>query len=71
MKHLSGKEMKAGDLVRLQRYRANSLNDEDNLYVGIYLRTQPNGAWVIECGFQKVGRFSPNFWTCEVVSENR
>ncbi len=63
--------MKAGDLVRLQRYRANSLNDDDNLYVGIYLRTQPNGGWVIECGFQKVGRFSPKFWTCEVISENR
>ena len=61
--------MKAGDLVRLQRYRANSLNDDDNLYVGVYLH-QEDGTWFVECGFQRVGRFSPDFWTCEVVSAN-
>tara|TARA_Y100000310_G_C19978783_1_gene488792 strand:+ start:74 stop:286 length:213 start_codon:yes stop_codon:yes gene_type:complete len=67
MKPLSGKEMKVGDLVRLQRYRANSLNDEDNLYIGIYLKEE-YGDWYVECGFRKTGRFSPDFWTCEVVN---
>ena len=61
--------MKAGDLVRLQRYRANRLNDDDNLYVGIYLREE-DGLWFVACGFQRTGRFSPDFWTCEVVSAN-
>ena len=67
MKHSSGEEMKAGDLVRLQRYRANSLNDEDNLYVGVYLKEE-YGDWYVECGFQKTGRFNPDFWKCEVVN---
>tara|TARA_R110000824_G_scaffold102639_4_gene244143 strand:- start:17 stop:229 length:213 start_codon:yes stop_codon:yes gene_type:complete len=70
MKHSSGKEMKAGDLVRLQRYRANSLNDDDNLYVGIYLKEE-YGEWYVECGFKRLGQFNPDFWTCEVISANR
>ena len=62
--------MKAGDLVRLQRYRANSLNDDDNLYVGIYLKEE-DGEWYVECGFKRLGQFNPDFWTCEVISANR
>lgn len=62
--------MKAGDLVRLQRYRANSLNDDDNLYVGIYLKEE-YGEWYVECGFKRLGQFNPDFWTCEVISANR
>ncbi len=61
--------MKTGDLVRMQRYRANSLRDDDNLYFGIYLYTK-FGDWFVECGGIRPGRFSSDFWTCEVVSEN-
>jgi len=59
--------MKIGDLVRLQRYRANSLNDDDTLYIGVYLKEE-YGDWYVECGFQKTGRFSSDFWTCEVIN---
>ena len=61
--------MKAGDLVRLRRYRANSLDDEDTLYVGVYLYEE-YGNWYVECGFQRVGQFSPDFWNCEVINED-
>ena len=61
--------MKAGDLVRLIRYRATSLEDEDNLYIGIYLY-ETAGNWFVECGFQKIGRFNPDFWKCKVLNEN-
>ena len=62
--------MKAGDLVRLRRYRANRLDDSDNLYVGIYLKEE-HGEWYVECGFKRLGQFNPDFWTCEVISENQ
>ena len=61
--------MKAGDLVRLQRYRANSLDDSDNLYIGIYIKEE-YGEWHVECGFKRLGQFSPDFWNCEVINEN-
>ncbi len=60
--------MKVGDLVRITRFRANSLKDKDNLYIGVYLKEE-YGDWYVECGFQKLGRFNPDFWKCEILSE--
>ena len=60
--------MKTGDLVVATRKESSKTTR--NRYLGIYIKEE-YGDKFVECGGTRVGRFSPDFWDVEVVSENR
>ncbi len=60
--------MKTGDLVVATRKKSSK--NTRNRYLGIYIKEE-YGDKFVECGGTRVGRFSPDFWEVEVVSENR
>ena len=60
--------MKTGDLVLATRKESSKTTR--NRYLGIYIKEE-YGDKFVECGGTRVGRFSPDFWDVEVVSENR
>ena len=63
--------MKIGDLVVATRKESvGKYDDRQNRYLGIYIKDEFGDKYV-ECGGTRVGRFSPDFWDVEVVSENR
>ena len=62
--------MKTGDLVVATRKKTHNKVDFPNRYLGIYIKDEFGDKYV-ECGGTRVGRFSPDFWDVEVVSENR
>ena len=63
--------MKAGDLVIATRKIISHRVGARNRYVGIFIKSD-YGDKFIECFTgDRMGRFSPDFWDVEVVSENR
>jgi len=60
--------MKTGDLVLATRKEISKTTR--NRYLGIFIKEE-YGDKFVECGGTRVGRFSPDFWDVEVVSENR
>ena len=63
--------MKTGDLVVATRKEILIREDARNRYFGIFLKEE-YGDKFVECFTgDRTGRFSPDFWDVEVVSENR
>ena len=63
--------MKTGDLVVATRKENVHKEDWENRYIGIFIKESHDDKY-IECFTgDRTGRFSPDFWDVEVVSENR
>ena len=64
--------MKTGDLVVATRKGdvISSARSGPDRYIGIFIK-EDYGDWFVECFTgDRTGRFSPDFWDVEVVSEN-
>ncbi len=63
--------MKIGDMVVATRKTISTRSSECNRYFGIFIKEE-YGDKFVECFTgDRTGRFSPDFWDVEVVSENR
>jgi len=63
--------MKIGDLVVATRKESLIREGARNRYFGIFIKDE-YGDKFVECfSGDRTGRFSPDFWDVEVVSENR
>jgi hypothetical protein len=63
--------MKIGDLVVATRKENYNKDDYPNRYMGIFIKQNHDDKY-IECFTgDRTGRFSPDFWDVEVISENR
>ena len=63
--------MKTGDLVVATRKEILIREGARNRYFGIFIKEE-YGDKFVECFTgDRTGRFSPDFWDVEVVSENR
>ena len=63
--------MKIGDLVVATRKEILIREGARNRYFGIFIKDE-YGDKFVECfSGDRTGRFSPDFWDVEVVSENR
>ena len=63
--------MKIGDMVVATRKIISARSPERNRYFGIFIKEE-YGDKFVECFTgDRTGRFSPDFWDVEVVSENR
>ena len=63
--------MKVGDLVVATRKEILIREGARNRYFGIFIKDE-YGDKFVECfSGDRTGRFSPDFWDVEVVSENR
>ena len=63
--------VKVGDLVVATRKENLIREDARNRYMGIFIK-RDYGDLFVECFTgDRTGRFSPDFWDVEVVSENR
>jgi len=64
-------QMKIGDLVVATRKESLIREGARNRYFGIFIKDE-YGDKFVECfSGDRTGRFSPDFWDVEVVSENR
>jgi len=64
--------VKTGDLVVATRKEIWPSTDPRNRYFGIFLKEKYGDLfikWIGDPG--SIGRFSPDFWDVEVLSENR
>ena len=63
--------MKIGDMVVATRKAISHRVGARNRYMGIFIK-RDYGDLFVECFTgDRTGRFSPDFWDVEVVSENR